>query len=71
VGDSAEVAMAIPLVAATGGGAHDATEWDLALARSIVTIHGGTLTIGPDGAGGVVVTTTWPRADASTQTPVL
>jgi signal transduction histidine kinase len=38
----------------------DVADWELSLARSVVAIHGGTMSLQPLPGGGTVVTTTWP-----------
>ena len=56
-GNDADVSISCPGVSAVAG---DAAEWELSLARSVVAIHGGTMTVQPLPGGGAIVTTTWP-----------
>jgi signal transduction histidine kinase len=56
-GSEAEVSVTCPGVLGISG---DVADWELSLARSVVAIHGGTMTVQPLPGGGTVVTTTWP-----------
>jgi signal transduction histidine kinase len=56
-GNSAEVVLKSPALSAASD---DFANWELSLARSVVAIHGGALTVQPLADGGAVVTTTWP-----------
>jgi signal transduction histidine kinase len=56
-GGEAEVSVTCPGVLGISG---DVADWELSLARSVVAIHGGTMTVQPLPGGGTVVTTTWP-----------
>ncbi len=55
--DAAEVTVKSPVLSAAS---EDVSDWELSVARSVVAIHGGALTVNPLADGGAVVTTTWP-----------
>ncbi len=57
VGNAAEVVMKSPALPAASD---DVADWELSLARSVVAIHGGALSVQPLADGGAVVITTWP-----------
>ncbi len=57
-GTFAEVVVKSPALPPTRD--DDVADWELSLARSVVAIHGGALTVHPLADGGAVVTTTWP-----------
>lgn len=56
-GNAAEVVLKSPALPASS---EDVANWELSLARSVVAIHSGALTVQPLADGGAVVTTTWP-----------
>ncbi len=56
-GTEAEVSVTCPGALGISG---DVADWELSLARSVVAIHGGTMSVRPLPGGGTIVTTTWP-----------